>query len=378
MNNTVLDNTTFLVLNALPNIGPIALKNLIAHFGSDLTNIFQASKRELMQVEGIGDTMSQIILNWQHHFNLEKELRHIKEYHAKFIPCNSDNYPLLLKKIYDPPIGLYFLGNFVPQSRTIAIVGSRRSTLYGLKVAKEFARELAQLGFCIVSGMARGADSAAHEGALEVNGKTIAVLGCGPNIIYPPENKDLYKKIQESGAIVSEFPFNKLADKTTFPRRNRIVSGMAQAVIVIETNSNGGSMITARIACEQGRHVFAVPGRIDQASSNGCHELIREGASLCHSIDNILEELNYLTQPELSLPLQTISTISTSSNLPSNLSEMELKVFTTLKELNIATTDLLCEILNEPIQKISSTLILLELKKLAIKSADGSYEINIK
>jgi len=383
MNNSVLECPSLLILNALPNIGPIALKRLLAHFGPDPRKIFQASKRSLMQVEGIGDSLSDTILNWKTHFNLEKEIEYLQHYNARFVPSSSPDYPPLLKEIYDPPIGLYFLGNYIPQLKTIAIVGSRRSTLYGLKVAKQLAMELAQLGFCIVSGMARGADSAAHEGALEAGGKTIAVLGSGPNIIYPPENKKLYEKIQESGAVISELPFNKQADKTTFPRRNRIVSGIAQAVIVVETNSNGGSMITAKIACEQGRHVFAVPGRIDQISSKGCLELIREGASLCTGVDVILEELNYLNQLELPLTDATPTT-STSSLISSspptfthNLSEIEHKVLTALKAQIVSTVDLLSELTQEPTQKISSTLLLLELKKLAIRYADGTYEINI-
>lgn len=368
MNTITLENPSWMILNALPNIGPIALKRLMTQFGSDPSRIFEASRAELMQVEGIGETLSEVIINWQNYFDLDKELQRLSQYNARFIPCHSNDYPPLLKEIYDPPIGLYSLGNFSPKLKTIAIIGSRRSTLYGLKVAKQLAMELAQLGFCIVSGMARGADSAAHEGALSVGGKTVAVLGCGPNIIYPPENKDLYERIQQSGAVVSELTFDKQADKTTFPRRNRIVSGMAQAIIVVETSSNGGSMITARLAGEQGRHVFAVPGRIDQPSSKGCHELIRDGASLCTSIDVILEELNYLTQLELPFP---------STPPTPDLSQIENKIFCALKAQTIATPDLLCTLTQEPIQKVSSTLLLLELKKLATRRADGTYEINI-
>ena len=267
MTTTILEDPSWMILNALPNIGPIALKRLIAHFGPDPARIFEASRMELMKVEGIGDNLSEVITNWRSYFDLDNELRNLSRYRGRFVPCKAEEYPPLLKEIYDPPIGLYFLGDYNPGLKTIAIVGSRRSTLYGLKVAKQLAIELARLGFCVVSGMARGADSAAHEGALSVGGKTVAVLGCGPDIVYPPENKDLYNRIRESGAVVSEFSFGKQADKTTFPRRNRIVSGMAQAIIVVETSSNGGSMITARMAGEQGRHIFAVPGRIDQASS---------------------------------------------------------------------------------------------------------------
>lgn len=382
MNSTLLESPSLLILNALPNIGPIALKRLLEHFGPDPALIFKATKRTLMQVEGIGDTLSDTIINWKNHFNLEREIEYLKQYNARFLPSNSQDYPPLLKEIYDPPIGLYFLGNYTPQLKTIAIVGSRRSTLYGLKVAKQLSMELAQLGFCIVSGMARGADSAAHEGALEVGGKTVAVLGCGPNIIYPPENKTLYERIKETGAVISELPFNKQADKTTFPRRNRIISGIAQAIIVVETNSNGGSMITAKIACDQGRHVFAVPGRIDQIASKGCHELLREGASLCTGIDVILEELSYLKQ--LELPITSTSSSPSSASFASsaslatdNLSEIELKVFEALKAQTVSTVDILSDLICEPAQKIASTLLLLELKKLAIRYADGTYEINI-
>lgn len=372
MTNLILEDPSWMILNALPNIGPIALKRLIAHFGTDPVRIFKASRRELMEVDGIGGTLSEVIANWTSYFDLEKELKELSKHKGRFIASNSETYPPLLKEIYDPPIGLYFLGDYIPKKKTIAIIGSRRATLYGLKVAKQLAAELARLGFCIVSGMARGADSAAHEGALSVGGKTVAVLGCGPNVIYPPENKDLYAKIRESGAVVSEFSFGKQADKTTFPRRNRIVSGMSQAVIVVETSSNGGSMITARLAGEQGRHVFAVPGRIDQISSKGCHELIREGASLCTSVDVILEELNYLSQ--LELPVQ--QEFGALREDPSGLSELEKRVFNALRERNIATIDTLSASVDVPSQKISSTLLMLELKKLAAKRSDGSYEIN--
>lgn len=379
MNTTLLEHPSWMILNALPKIGPIALKRLMAQFGSDPSRIFEASKFDLMQVEGIGDTLSDTIINWKNHFDLEKELNRLSEYNAHFIPYTSDDYPPLLKEIYDPPIGLYRLGTYTPKLKTIAIIGSRRSTLYGLKVAKQLSMELAQLGFCIVSGMARGADSAAHEGALAVNGKTVAVLGCGINIIYPPDNKDLYEKIQQSGAIVSELPFGKPADKTTFPRRNRIVSGMAQAIIVVETASNGGSMITARLAGEQGRQVFAVPNRIDQLSSKGCHELIRDGASLCTSIDVILEELNYLTQLDLPLtPPPSHKPLPPLKNAPppTNLSPIENKIYNALKAHTIITPDSLSTLIQEPIQTISSTLLLLELKKLTTRRTDGAYEIN--
>lgn len=373
MNTTLLEDPSWMILNGLPNIGPIALKRLLQYFGSDPSKIFEASQAELMKVEGIGKNLSEIIVCWQNYFNLEKELEYLSKYNAHFVSCKSEDYPPLLKEIYDPPIGLYFLGDYRPQSKTIAIVGSRRSTLYGLKIAKELAMELARLDFCIVSGMARGADSAAHEGALSVDGKTIAVLGCGPNIIYPPENKDLYNRIKEFGAVVSEFPFGKQADKTTFPQRNRIVSGISEAIIVIETSNHGGSMITARMAGEQGRHVFAVPGRIDQISSQGCHQLIRDGANLYTCIDDILEELHYSSH--IKKPVQ--QELTGLNLIPSNLSEIESKVFSALRTKITANIDTLSDFIQESTQATSSALLLLELKKLTVRRTDGSYEIKI-
>lgn len=376
MNTTLVNNPSWMILNALPKIGPIALKRLMAQFGSDPSKIFEVSKYDLMQVEGIGETLSDIIIHWQNHFDLNKELEYLSKYNAHFIPCISDDYPPLLKEIYDPPIGLYRLGTYTPKLKTIAIVGSRRSTLYGLKVAKQLSIELAQLGFCIISGMARGADSAAHEGALVANGTTIAVLGSGLDIIYPPENKVLYERIQEAGAIITELPFGTPVDKTTFPRRNRIVSGMVHAIIVVETDIKGGSMITARLAGEQGRQVFAVPGQINHPLSQGCHELIRDGAILCRGIDDILEELNFLTQLDTRTS-STPSTLTKNTPTPTGLSPIETKVYNALTTHTTATSDLIAMQTQEPIQTISSTLLLLELKKLITRRTDGTYEINL-
>lgn len=372
MKTAISPEHAWIILNGLPNIGPIALRRLLPCFNDDPSKILEANRSQLKKVEGIGDTLASIIVNWQGHFDLDKELDRLAQYKARFIHCLSDDYPPLLKEIYDPPTGLYFLGDYVPRLKTIAIVGSRRCTLYGQKVAKQLASELARMGFCVVSGMARGIDSAAHEGALEAGGKTIAVLGCGPDIVYPPENRDLYLRIRETGAVVSEFNFGKQADKTTFPRRNRIVSGMSQAIIVVETNSNGGSMITARLAGEQGRHVFAVPGRIDQVSSKGCHELIRDGASLCMSVDNILEELNYLTQ--LDLPFGEGS--NKANVVPPELEGLEKEVFVELQGRVTATSDTLATHLKRPVQEITSTLLMLELKKHVAKRVDGTFELN--
>jgi len=283
-----------MVLNDLPNIGPITLNRLLAEFGGDPRDILRAERRRLESVRGVGPETSSALVNWRSHFELPREEARLVQAEASFITTRDEAYPRLLREISDPPIGLYRRGSYGFEHPCIAIVGSRRTTLYGLSVAKKLGSELARMGFCVVSGLARGIDTAAHEGALSVGGKTAAVLGTGIDIIYPSENLGLYRRIAESGAVLSEFPFGRKADKQSFAMRNRIVSGISEGVVVVESDVQGGAMITARFAGEQGRLIFAVPGRIDQATSKGCHQLIRDGATLLTGIDDILDELSYL------------------------------------------------------------------------------------
>src|SRR5882672_2258452 len=288
------ERQAFMILNDLPNIGPITLNRLLEEFGGDPREILAANRRRLESVRGVGPETSEALVNWRTHFDLAREEERLAKAGATFITARDEGYPKLLKEIHDPPIGLYRKGGYLFDQPCIAVVGSRRTTLYGQSVAKKLGAQLAQLGFCVVSGLARGIDTAAHEGALSVGGKTAAVLGCGIDIVYPPENLELYRRIAETGAVLSEFPFGRKADKQTFPMRNRVVSGISEGVVVVESDVSGGAMITARFAGEQGRLIFAVPGRIDQATSAGCHQLIRDGATLLTGVDDILNELNYL------------------------------------------------------------------------------------
>ena len=293
-----------LVLNGLPHIGPITLTRLLEKFDGDAVALMQASGKDLQSVEGVGKKIAETLKDWREHFDLNVELKRMGELGVKFVASNSEEYPLLLGKIPDPPIGLYKRGDLSLKGvRCISIVGTRRPTLYGQRIAKKVAGRLARAGFCIVSGLARGVDAAAHEGALELGGKTVGVLGCGIDIVYPPENKDLYERMMREGAILSEFPLGRPADRQTFPMRNRIVAGMCEAVIVVESARKGGSLITARMAGEQGRNVYAFPGRVDQETSAGCHELIRDGAGLVTCAEDILEDLGAEGQGLLDLQL---------------------------------------------------------------------------
>lgn len=373
MNGELTARQALLILNALPNIGPITLNRLLEELGGDPCAVLQSPVRRLESVKGVGPAISGTVVNWRDHFDLKREEDRMAKAGADFVTQDDPGYPRMLKEIHDPPIGFYRKGKYGFDHPCIAIVGSRRTTLYGQSVAKRFAAELARLGFCIVSGLARGIDTAAHEGALSVNGRTAAVLGSGIDIIYPPENLQLYRQIEASGAIISEFPFGRRADRQSFPMRNRVVAGICDAVIVVESDVNGGSMITARFAGEQGRLVYAVPGRIDQASSAGCHQLIRDGATLLTSVDDILAELNYLDGLRPS-PIPLREKAGDDATAAAELSEAETSIMAFFSGGELLSADLLAEKSGQPVHEVAVLLMQLELKRLIAKRTDGKFE----
>lgn len=377
------ESQAFLVLNALPDIGPITTNRLLGAFGDDPRKLFEASARELESVKGVGPKISGNLRAWRTLVDLEKEEARLAQAGATFVSCRDAAYPPLLKELGDAPLGLYRRGEYTFDAPCVAIVGSRRTTLYGQATAKKLGYELARLGFCVVSGLARGIDTFAHEGALEAGGRTAAVLGNGIDIIYPPENLKLYQRIEENGgAILTEFPFGRRADKQSFAMRNRIVAGMCRAVIVVESDVSGGSMITAKFAGEQGRLVFAVPGRIDQPSSAGCHQLIRDGATLLTSVDDVLSELNYLEgfgpAGVSAIPdkaeARPSGASANSSAAAGNLSADEAKVLACFSGGAILAADALVAATGLPSQTLSVTLMMLELKRLVAKRVDGTFE----
>lgn len=372
MSNELTEQQAFLVLNALPNIGPITLNRLLGELGGDPRAVLAADRRQLETVKGVGPVIAESIVGWRTRFDLTREEERMAKSGADFVTTRDPAYPKLLREIHDPPIGLYRRGDYAFDRPCVAIVGSRRTTLYGQAMAKKFASELARLGFCIVSGLARGIDTVAHEAALDAGGKTAAVLGTGIDIIYPPENLALYRRIETSGAVLSEFPFGRRADRQSFAMRNRIVAGICQAILVIETDVDGGAMITARFAGEQGRLIFAMPGRIDQNTSAGCHQLIRDGATLLTSVDDVLGELNYLDglrpAPIAQKPADAVA------GVPPNLTGDELKVFDCFRGGAILAPDAIAEQTGLPAARLSPTLMMLELKRLIAKRADGTFE----
>ncbi len=372
MDRELTTTQAYLVLNALPNIGPITLHRLLNALDGDPRTVLSASKRELESVKGVGPAISGTLADWPEHFDLAREESRMERAATTFITGEAVGYPPMLAEIPDPPIGLYRKGDYACGDPAIAIVGSRRTTLYGQSVAKKLGAGLAQAGFCVVSGLARGIDTAAHEGALSVNGKTVAVLGQGIDIVYPPENLDLYRQIEEHGAILSEFPFGRRADRQSFAMRNRIVAGMSVGVIVVESDVAGGSMITARFAGEQGRLLFAVPGRIDQATSAGCHQLIRDGATLLTSVDDVIAELSYLDglRPG-AIPEKTEGGTTLAA---ANLTAEETQVWECFRGGALLSVDAIAAQTALPTSHLSATLMMLELKRLIVKRADGTFE----
>jgi DNA processing protein len=345
-------------LNMIEHVGPVRVRQLLEHFG-EAPRILGASRQQLKQARGIGEETAEAIVNWEKNVDLAGELKRISEFGCHILISSDDEYPALLREIYDPPVVLYVKGRLTEKDKnSVAMVGSRMTTHYGIEVARKIAYQLSYVGVTVVSGGARGIDTASHQGALSAHGRTVAVLGTGINLIFPPENKDLFERIAASGAVITQFPFNRPADKQSFPIRNRIVAGMTLGTVVVEANLTSGALITAHMAVEQGRQVFAVPGRIDSPRSKGCHELIKKGAKLCEGAEDILSEFEYLF-PASNRPPGASET----GMLPAlNLSANEQKIFDALtEEMNI---DDVIRKSGLPSSAVSVALLGLEMKRL--------------
>jgi DNA processing protein len=283
---------SWLYFNAIPGLGSVKGKALLDRFGSPQA-IFQASEKEFASISGIGTDLIENIRNKDKWLDLKHEIPLIKKLGIKIITLKDSDYPQLLKNISFPPLLLYTKGELEQQDykMPIAVVGTRKASYYGKTITSELADNLAYAGFTIVSGMARGIDTSAHQGALKRKGRTIAVLGSGLNIIYPRENRKLSEEIAQNGVLISEFPLNTPPDRYNFPRRNRIISGLSLGVVVVEAGERSGALITAHLALEQGRDVFAVPGKIDSDYTQGTHKLIQDGAKLITQWTDIADEL---------------------------------------------------------------------------------------
>ncbi len=285
------DLRDWIALSMLYDIGPVGSRKLLSVFGTP-EGIFNAALDDLLAVEGIGINRAKNIRDFSSWKDIEKRINVMEKRGIKAVSFDDSSYPEMLREIEDTPIILYTKGDIIPQDRyAIAIVGSRKPTPYGTSVTENISEELASMGFTIISGMARGIDALSHKGSLRAGGRTMAVLGSGLDIPYPPENKGLMDKIASSGCVMSEFPPGTPPDRENFPRRNRLISGLSLGVLVIEATSDSGSLITAGYALEQSREVFAVPGNITSFNSKGTNELIKRGAILTRGAEDIVEEL---------------------------------------------------------------------------------------
>lgn len=277
------------LLNGLKGVGPVTVRRLREAFGGDLAVALGAPAGQLAQIAGVSRSVAEAIA--ARDFDWAAEMGRVRDLGFGLLSEEADGWPPALGKLWDPPLVLYAEGASFPSDHAVGIVGSRHCTTYGVSLARAFARDLARAGWWIVSGLARGIDTAAHEGALEADGRTAAVVGHGLDLTFPPEAIRLRARMKAAGCVLSEFPLGRPADRQTFPQRNRIVAGLVRVMVVVETDVDGGSMITARFAGDLGKTLCAVPGRADSPASRGCHALIRDGATLVTSVDDILTEL---------------------------------------------------------------------------------------
>ncbi|NQT62651.1 MAG: DNA-protecting protein DprA [Candidatus Marinimicrobia bacterium] len=276
---------------SIPGVGPRKTLDLISEFGS-LEDIFSVGYKELTRIPGIKDKIARSILGDPDEDLIAGQAKLIAKFQVEMVTLWDESYPDQLKQIYDPPIALFCRGNIeLLASDSLGIVGTRTPSGYGKEISKEFSRDLAQRGLTVVSGAARGVDTYAHEACLKAGGQTIAVLGNGVDRVYPAENRAIYDELSEKGLLISEFLMGSKPDAQNFPRRNRIISGLTMGIIVVEAAERSGSLITAYFALDQNREVFSVPGPVNSRQSRGTNQLIKQGAKLVESIEDILEEL---------------------------------------------------------------------------------------
>jgi DNA processing protein len=339
-------------LQSVPGIGSQRMRALMARFRSPEV-ILNASMRELMEVDGIEKTLAHHIRTAPDGRFADEQIFLLDKANARIVTFWDGEYPSLLKKIFDPPVLLFMRGEFAAADcKGIAIVGTRSPSAYGRLMAQRFAGELARNGLTVVSGLARGVDTIAHREVLAQGGRTIAVLGSGVDVIYPDENSKLADQIAGQGAVVSEFSMGAKPDAPHFPRRNRIISGLCVATLVIEAGQSSGALITADCALEQDREVFAIPGNINNPKSYGCNRLIQQGAKLVHSIEDIWEEIG-----------ATIHA-NTDDRLPNlALTEQEKKIYSLLSQEPLHI-DLIAQKSGLPTSQALATLLTLELKNL--------------
>jgi DNA processing protein len=353
-------------LNMIPQMGPVRLRRLLDVFGS-AEKILLARADEISAVSGIPSQLAENITRWQELADPTAELKKAADLDAHVITAGDDEYPPALREIHDPPIVLYVRGRITDRDRhAVAVVGSRRSSHYATECAKKLSFQMAYAGLTVISGLARGIDTAAHQGALAAKGRTLAVIGSGLAQLYPPENAELADRIATSGAVISEFPIDTKPDRQTFPIRNRIVTGMSFGVLVAEAGANSGALISANMAAEQGRTLYAVPGRIDSPAALGSNRLIQQGAKLVISVDDILDDLPLVFKNQPDLP---------SAPPVANLTPEQQKILDALGTEEASLDSVIATTGLTP-ATVSSTLLALEIRKL-VKQLPGKRFVKL-
>lgn len=359
----------WLTLAYTPGIGPVACRRLLDHFGTIEAALSAGDER--CRLAGLRDDSCRALRNGISRQKAEEELHRCEKQGVRLLGWDDPLFPPLLREIADPPLVLYIKGDATLLSRrpALAIVGARAATSYGQKIAADLAGSLTRHDFTVVSGLALGIDRAAHQGACRAGGNTIAVLGCGVDVPYPVQNQSLYNEIAAQGAIVSDYPLATQPEAFRFPARNRIISGLCRGVVVIEAATRSGSLITAKLALEQGREVFAVPGRVDSPKSEGCHRLIRDGAVLVHSVADIIAEL----EPAMTPRPATMATEAASA-INHGLSREEQCIVSCL-EAYPKDIDTIINATRLPAQRVSTLLLGLELKGLVASGPGQQYHL---
>ena len=346
--------------NIVPNIGPAKVRALLDHFG-DLEVAWHADHASLVQA-GLDRRAINSLIETRARLDLDAEMAKLERHRVRVLTWEDDEYPSLLRQIYGPPPVLYVRGELHPDDEwAVAVVGTRKATVYGKEVARRLCSELARNRVTVVSGLARGIDGVAHRAALDAGGRTIAVMGCGLDRIYPPEHRKLAQDIIGNGALVSDYPLGVPPDAGNFPPRNRIISGLSLGVVVVEAGERSGALITVNFALEQGREVFAVPGNILNRSSMGCNRLIHDGAKMVLGVEDILEELNLTMIAHQAQARAALPADETEARLLELISDEPLHV------------DELCRRSQLPIQRVSSALTMMELKGMVRQVGGMQY-----
>jgi len=362
----------WIALKSIDGIGNASFQPLLDHFGS-LAGVFSTTVHNLSAIPGISKKSAAAIVSFKDWDKILLQMDALDKMGISVVTCLDELYPHNLLNIYDRPAFFYVLGRLDNEDVPLAIVGSRNASTYGRYTTDRISRELALRGITIVSGMARGIDSCAHRGALAAKGRTIAVLGSGLDVIYPPENKKLFDAISSNGAVISEFPLGTQPLSYNFPARNRIISGLSYGVVVVEAGEKSGSLITAKLAMEQGREVFAIPGAIDSASSRGTNSLIKQGAKLVENIDDILEDILPQLEQSPAQPTRHKQEIlfadADSTNAEQKVESLSPTEQTILKKMlqeKMHADDIIAGT-GLPVADVLSALITLELKEIIIQ-----------